>query len=1003
MPFTSFADSGRLLARVSHAVKKGEKVTFLFGSALTAPSSYPEQPGVPNAKCLLTEALQVFDGSEERGDFEKLIRSEQPLSIVYQQAMQFVIDCRGQDALNRLIADAVLKAHIGDRSDKGHEALELDASGWFLRDAVEAVGQLVVEHQESFSAPILTSNFDPLIEVSVRRAGGQPTAIFLPADGQFSNVYSPGSTQVVHLHGFWRGTDTLHTPAQLTRYRPQLKGALRSLLRNTTLIVMAYGGWNDVFTKTLVEVIAEQNECLNVLWTFYSDSDEDIIERNKELLENLEPLAGQRVVFYKGVDCHVFLPSLRARLPSRVAAESPSSTNPKIIITAGAGSDHPPQALSWVGREKELRVLLSSQAAVIAITGMGGTGKSTLASKYLEFKNSADEIAFWCWADCKEEGNTLRTQLIRMIERISRGILGGEKLKDSRNEELIEVFFEQIGIAKALVVFDNIDQYVDVEECKTVGLMRSLMERAMAGGHEAQFVFTSRPQLNYESSDFLQLRIDGLTYDETVRLFEVSGVKLDPATAEAKITEVHRLTMGHPLALSLIASQVARNRTDLDELLHKIETGYGAGVENPVLPNIWETLNAKQQTVLRYLAELVHPETEQRVGNYLGNALNFNQFSKAIKALKALNLVVVKSPGDGAQHTLELHPLIKDFIRRKFLKEERTPYIDSIIHFCDRMISRFKATVLRVSFDVLENWTSKVELCLAAERNSEALEALSEVEQALVERGYSEEFIRLAIPVLGRYTSTPTEEDAKRHDKVSRELIKLLAQLEKRAEFIEQVARINSTVDAKTARFIYLCDTCAYGHWLLYEYDKAKAWALKGVELKLQSNLDTRYDCGHTLALIQRDSGEVDPALDYFLVGEDLEKVLSDPTKFEKHGGEFFGNIGRCLYMQKRYAGALTCLKMSANLLERSDKGDKSMNKAWAAFWIGECWEALSKFDLAYIAFLSAQEMWESLSPCRQKDALGAADRVAQNIQVLPISVRDKSGLIQSYRKSLSL
>jgi hypothetical protein len=766
----------------------------------------------------------------------------------------------------------------------------------------------VTEHPESFSAPILTSNFDPLIEVSIRKAGGHPTAIFLAADGQFANVISPSSTKVVHLHGFWRGSDTLHTPAQLMRHRPQLKGCLRSLLRETTLVVMAYGGWSDVFTQTLIEVIGEQTESLNVLWTFYSDSDDDILSRNEPLLQKLEPLAGQRVVFYKGVDCHVFLPRLREKLhkPEGVSIQRALETSSTVLpITTGGGSDHPPQPLSWVGREYELRVLLSSPARVISISGLGGNGKSTLAAKYLELKKGAEEIAFWCWADCKEDGNTLRTQLIRMVDRISRGSVKGEQLRDSSTDDVIEILFELIGRIRAVIVFDNIDQYIEVEECKAHGIMATLVDRALRADHLAQFVFTGRPRLDYAERDFLQLQLQGLTVAETRRLFEVSGVVIDPSTASQKITEAHRLTSGHPLVLNLIATQVAKNKANLDVLLLDLKNGIDAGIENPILLNIWDTLNVKQQTVLRYLAELVHSETEQRVANYLGNALNFNQFGKAVRALKALNLIVVKSPGDNHPDTLELHPLIRDFIRRRFQRAERTPYIDSIIHFCDRMITKFRCVVFSVSTDVLENWTAKVELCLECGRYSDALESLHEVTGALFSHGFSEEFIRLATPVLESYQTTPDQSELKRHDGVSKELISGLTQLGRSEDVEIAIDRFAKTVSGKTARYILLCYVRAYAYWLLFDFDKSKKWASEGVRFKSETNLDTQFDCSHVLALARRDSGDVEPALKQFLETSTLDMVLADTEDFADRKGHFFGNIGRSLYLLGKYREAV--------------------------------------------------------------------------------------------------
>ena len=411
---------------------------------------------------MIQDVVNLFKGSEEEAALLELIQGT-VVSSRYQDAMRFVIDCRGQDTLKELIRNAVLRARarpIVPFSDL--DGAEKDVNGWYLRPAVEAVGQLVVEHPRTFSEPMLTSNFDPLLEISIRKAGGKSMGIFLAADGQFSNVLAPDVSKVVHFHGYWRGGDTLHAPSQLTRNRPQLKGGLRNLLRETTLVVMAYGGWSDVFTRTLVDVISEQTEQLNVLWTFYSDNEEDISLRNRTLLDQFAPLAGQRVLFYKGIDCHVLLPRLRQKLvSSKVSVVARASSQASEPITEESDSergDSPPQTPAWVGREFELRLMLSSSARVITITGIGGTGKSTLAAKYLQQRQSAGEIAHWYWADCREKRDTLRTQLVRMVERVSRGEIRGAQLRESDSESVVEILLNLLESTRAVLVFDNIDQ-----------------------------------------------------------------------------------------------------------------------------------------------------------------------------------------------------------------------------------------------------------------------------------------------------------------------------------------------------------------------------------------------------------------------------------------------------------------------------------------------------------------------------------------------------------------
>ena len=115
--------------------------------------------------------------------------------------------------------------------------------------------------------------------------------------------------------------------------------------------------------------------------------------------------------------------------------------------------------------------------------------------------------------------------------------------------------------------------------------MNLIIQRALAKPHAAQFIFTGRPKLVYPSSEFLLVQLAGLSVEESRRLFEVSGVVLDPVKGSEKIAAIHALTQGHPLALNLVASQVAKNKVDLGDLINKVKSGIEAGIENPVLPN----------------------------------------------------------------------------------------------------------------------------------------------------------------------------------------------------------------------------------------------------------------------------------------------------------------------------------------------------------------------------------------------------------------------------------
>lgn len=54
---------------------------------------------------------------------------------------------------------------------------------------------------------------------------------------------------------------------------------------------------------------------------------------------------------------------------------------------------------------------------------------------------------------------------------------------------------ETVGQQKAVLVFDNIDHYVDLEHRRLVGAMGALVDRAVESDRPIQIVVTTRPTL----------------------------------------------------------------------------------------------------------------------------------------------------------------------------------------------------------------------------------------------------------------------------------------------------------------------------------------------------------------------------------------------------------------------------------------------------------------------------------------------------------------------------
>jgi len=538
---------------------------------------------------------------------------------------------------------------------------------------------------------------------------------------------------------------------------------------------------------------------------------------------------------------------------------------------------------------------------------------------------------------------------------------------------------------RAVFVFDNIDQYVDVYRAKAVEAMNFLIEGATKSAGGCKFIFTARPKLLYEQPTFLQLELHGLTLAEAQQLFAARGLTVDPKHVE----EVHDLTQGHPLWSNLIAMQVLTNRVELSDLISRIRAGKDAGLPNAMLQEIWRSLKPKHQKLLRYLAEMVRPETENEIAQCVAAELNRNQFTKSLRQLSALDLVVVKSPLS-APDTIELHPLLREFVRRQFSQSERSRYISAIIVFFDRLIVKFRPSLGEdVSYEVLQNWTAKVELLINSGELQQALLALDEIRSALLRNGYAEEFVRWGMALFTNVNiSEPADTNQRVQDDVLIELVEVLSQLGRFADAEDYAGRFERGVAGATARYVALCSMRTYMYWSRGDLELAKEWGKRGVEVKATGNLDTRHDCGHNLALAQRDSGEVDAALTYFLGAANLAEV-TDPSFIDTaRGGSFYGNIGRCLFFKGDEVRAEACLIKSAWLLEKAKDQLVFLNQGWAAQWLGDLAER-KNLDLAYVFYRRAALKWKLVSPPRAESALASIQRLRNKVSAEDFILED--------------
>ena len=300
---------------------------FLIGSGLVLPDPGNNR-GVPSTEMLTKKIRQYLNRNEEKD-----CRN-------YQEAFQTLIGRRGQDAANAVVRNAVLQARNDDiknadkLSRRDLEKLEQDVDEWVTPTGVLAIAALAAHFPELYGRLILTTNFDPLIEIALSKMKLPWYSNALQSDGALHYIKGVG-THVVHLHGHWLHSDTPHTPFQLRQGRNRLVGSLKRLLRDSTIIVTGYGGWDDVFMSALSRILAEDDTQLDLLWAFYEDDEAQIRERYKAVVTKLKS-AGGRVSFYKGVDANITFPQIFKRVTQKRPARDVETYIRRVeLVTSG--------------------------------------------------------------------------------------------------------------------------------------------------------------------------------------------------------------------------------------------------------------------------------------------------------------------------------------------------------------------------------------------------------------------------------------------------------------------------------------------------------------------------------------------------------------------------------------------------------------------------------------------------------------------------------------------
>ncbi|MGP2862760.1 SIR2 family protein [Serratia bockelmannii] len=376
-----------LINSLSMDIRKGNEVCFLFGSAISLPDSGIGMPSVDEMVDIIAEYLS------ELGDdgLEEYLKDRDGTSR-YQAAFEYLLAVGTQEDVKVILKIAVDRAK--------------DTAGqWVIPKTIRDFTSLV-KSSALRVRNILTTNFDPLIEESLRESVFDINRIELTDDINFDSNKSHNNERinVIHLHGYYEG-DTLHTPDQLTTHRDESISCLRNIFSRSKLYIIGYGGWDDIINKTIMEMVNEKKGSYEFRWAFYSDDENTIHGDNNDFFTSLQPAKIlSRFNAYKNVDCRKLFEDVNRKAHginltmSELKVEDTSVENTQIISLADIYN--PPQKTTTIklntfplafspshemirlSEQESAREYMKADGSVMVISGIG-YGKLEFTSSFL--------------------------------------------------------------------------------------------------------------------------------------------------------------------------------------------------------------------------------------------------------------------------------------------------------------------------------------------------------------------------------------------------------------------------------------------------------------------------------------------------------------------------------------------------------------------------------------------------------------------------------------------
>jgi LuxR family glucitol operon transcriptional activator len=336
-----------------------------------------------------------------------------------------------------------------------------------------------------------------------------------------------------------------------------------------------------------------------------------------------------------------------------------------------------PPEIQLIGVEESihtlLEVLLSPEAAcLISIEGLGGIGKTALASALVHQPKLTTQFSNIVWVSAKQQDFMPGVG----FEQATSPALTADALIDA----LLMQFDDTISLSQPpqqkrailtallkkdthLVVIDNLETVVDYQEL--LPTLRSL-------ARPNKFLLTSRHSLRAHSDVFCYT-LEELNQTETFHFIKhearLRGLSMLLDASETQLETIYEVVGGNPLALKLVIGQVSV--FPISQVLENLKQAHSRKIDelyNYIYWHAWQALDIPSQQVLLAMPLAQDGTLDQLIALSELDIIDLNQ---ALEQLVALSLVQIG--GNLDERRYYIHRLTETFLLNEVVKWGTSP------------------------------------------------------------------------------------------------------------------------------------------------------------------------------------------------------------------------------------------------------------------------------------------------------------------------------------------